>query len=117
MKLKDFSVGQTVYVLSGKHISEWTVKTVGRKYITVTAGANWDEKFEVLDERDNFLVDAREWGDRGYLFTSREDIHDFLECKELQRKLSCNAYTWIKALPLEQLRAVAAIIEGTGFKL
>ena len=106
MQLKDFTPGQTVYLLSGKYVSECKVKSIGRKYITVSIGVNHDEKFAILNEKDCYLIDTRGWGDRGYLFTSKEAIEDYKEQKELKRKLCYDVHSWTQELSLDQLRRI-----------
>ena len=108
MTIKDFSPGQTVYILSNKNIYERKVKSIGRKYVKIES--NWDEKFEECDERNNFLVSSNSWGAHDRLFASRKDIDDYMEQEELKRQLCCEVHSWTQNLSLDQLRRINAII-------
>lgn len=108
MTIKDFSPGQTVYILSGKYISERKVKSVGRKYVKIES--NWDERFSETDDSNNFLVSSNTWGAQDRLFASIEDYNDYKEQEELKRKLLCDVHSWTQKLSLDQLRRINAII-------
>lgn len=116
MTIKDFTVGQTAYMVSNSNevfrIIELTVTKIGRVYLT--AGTLWSRKFYVPEF--GFDECLREKGTRGYqdlLFRTRQDAEDYLEkrslCKELQKTFgSGGGYRYT----LAQLRAVKQIIDG-----
>lgn len=109
MTIKDFSPGQTVYILSKDHVTERKVNSVGRKYVKIES--NWDERFSETDESNNFLVSSNTWGAQDRLFASREDIDDYKEQEELKRKLLRDVHSWTQKLSLDQLRRIQAIID------
>ena len=79
MQIKDFKVGQIVYITGNKgtDIFEKEVVKVGRKYVFVHCGS-WEEKYEVPlpgdGDKDLYLIEAKDWGDRAKLYKSKEDI-------------------------------------------
>lgn len=118
MKVSDFKVGQTAYVLDCSYrksgISKCTVKTVGRKYVTVTSGGISTYKFEENDCYPNALSEVTEYGSADLLFPSKEGIERYEETRKLRRWFSAEATSFVKvnSYSLEQLRAVKEILEG-----
>ena len=77
MKLKDFQVGQTVYLIERSPkpkdvIREYQVVTVGRKYLKVQSGYN-DRQFEIYDDETPYLIEHKDFGDRLLLFSNEKD--------------------------------------------
>lgn len=118
MKISDFKVGQTAYVLDCSYrksgISKCTVKTVGRKYVTVTVGGISAYKFEENGYYPNALSEVTEYGSADLLFASKEDIEMYEETRVLRRWLSAEAASFnrVNSYSLEQLRAAKEILEG-----
>lgn len=122
MTLKDFTPGQTVYVLKiiAGRTTEYSVKrykvfSVGRKYVRATTdvGGIYPTEFFIANVDNEYLTENKDWGDRELLFLTEGDVNDYIEKIELQkwfrneiseRKLC--TYT------LNQLRAIKAILEG-----
>ena len=124
MEIKDFKVGQTVWVeltgnaSRGKHgdelIEEWEVVTVGKKYIHAQKkGCDCPIKFEKRKygnspkfvEKTNYCV--------GYiLYVSKIELEEKLEYHSLYNDIS-RAFGMYgnKRLSLEQLRKIKAILE------
>jgi len=79
MQIKDFKVGQIVYITGNKgtDIFEKEVVKVGRKYVFVHCGS-WEEKYEIPlpgdGDKNLYLLEAKDWGERRKLYKSKEDI-------------------------------------------
>ncbi|MBR1616317.1 MAG: hypothetical protein IJ673_12705 [Treponema sp.] len=120
MTLKDFSVGQTAYIIgdtahrtsTNKGITEVTVEKIGRKYVTVKRGT-YEIRFGVQGETKPYLVENTEYGAPRLLFPSEEDMNRYNELCDLKRWVG-EAAGWSKIgrYSLEQLRAVKKILEG-----
>lgn len=111
--IKDFKVGQTVYILNWeqkKAIKEEVVK-VGRKYVTVNK--KWCIRFEETYKSGPYLIEKTEIGARMLLFPSEDAVHEYMEREELKKWMHMAA-DWgnIDRYTLAQLRAVKKILEG-----
>lgn len=120
MEIKDFTVGQTVYMLSTDKrnnppcgYKEAKIKKVGRIYITLDGVL--ERKFFIPEyaENDNFLVEKIDYGADNLLFKSKQDLDDYIEKKSLESELY-KARDLISTLTLEQLRAIKRIIQEEG---
>lgn len=125
MNIKDFKPGQEVFALSttkgrtvNHTIRKYIVKSVGRKYVKVSA-----EDYPALTidfmsnniETDHYLVENRDWGDRMKLFTSFQAANDEIEREALKIWLrEAVNFNKIRLYSAEQLRAVRDILEGKG---
>lgn len=119
MNIRDFNVGQTVYILSEEKrnnppcgYKEAKVKIVGRVYITLEGV--WERKFFIPEYGNyggNYLVEKKDYGSNNLLFQSKQDLDDYIEKRRLESDL-CNAMNWqnIRTLTLKQLRAIERII-------
>lgn len=83
--IKDFTKGNTVYILTrnfGRNtkpvITETTVKSVGKKYVTISA---WDRKFKNSDSE--YLYEAVTYGESDLLFKTEQEAKDYIEKKRL----------------------------------
>lgn len=118
MNIKDFKVGQTVFILDNDARSKkkepvmYIVTNVGRKYVTVRCGS-WITQFGAEEWADGFLVEKTEFGSKKYLFPSQESVNNYLERQDLQVRLRM-ATEWQKVgrYSLKQLRAVVRILEN-----
>lgn len=114
MNIKDFKIGQKVYICKMNRgynrppeITERTVKKIGRKYLALEGA--WEEKFYSADYFHEGLIESVECGDKDYLFPSRVAAEEYIEKENLERWLSClSAYG---KYSLEQLREVKKILE------
>lgn len=125
MNIKDFKVGQTVYVeLTGNAsrgktaeqcIEEWEITSVGRKYIKAgrrSDGGIWGERtFEYREnygrfvEKTNYCVDY-------ILYLTRQEIEEKHWKNRLFREIRERLdYGSQKYISLEQLRAIHGILE------
>lgn len=117
MELKDFKVGQTVYVTQRNSAQEsfmtqYRVTSVGRKYIAAEGAAGNSRKFEVWSETDPYLVEHKDFGEKMLLFSDKKAAEAHVEGNALRKWLSkavdfqkLNRYT------IEQLRAVKEILD------
>lgn len=121
MEIKDFTVGQKVWIkLTGNAsrgksgndlIQEWEVVSVGRKYVTAKCG--WREyKFEVCDYNNSCLKQVTNYTADYHLYMSKEDIEKELEKSRLFLEVSdCfRNFGSERNFTLEQLREIKAII-------
>ena len=104
ISLKDFNVGQNVYILNNDRREEVIIKatvfSVGRKYITVERGY-LTSKFG--------LIEKCEYGAADICFPSIQALNDYKEKKELNLWLS-NISVFGNKFSLEQLRKVKEIL-------
>lgn len=110
--LKDFCVGQKVYILKSDQRNETIVESnvvaVGRKYITVDYGYPVS-KYSVEDYCSFGLIEKCEYGAAGICFPSIQALNDYKEKKELNLWLS-NISVFGNKFSLEQLRKVKEIL-------
>lgn len=122
MTIKLFTKGQTAYILgNGNTVTvtsknepvKVTVSKIGRKYVTVTTGGNWEMQFEEVGEGVGYLREHTEYGAPKILFPSSDAVAEYIERNELKRWVQ-QATGWdkISRYTLEQLRAVKRILEG-----
>lgn len=124
MKIKDFKVGQTVYVeltwnaSRGKTpeqcIEEWEITSVGRKYIKAgkrSDGIIWRETtFEYRDSYKRF-VEKTDYCVDYIIYTTRQEIEEKHEKSRLFQEIEQRfRYGSQKDISLEQLRAIDNIL-------
>ena len=121
MKIKDFKVGDTVYIVGcerakDKPVQEEIVSKVGRKYVSVGSGYG-EDKYEVSEchEDANYLVEHKDWGTRKQLYKSMEDIATEREIGQIRRWLF-GTYSGAQnhRFTIGQLRAVRDILSPNG---
>lgn len=113
MTVKEFDVGQKVFILSmyeGRNcepeIRESTVISVGRKYVTNNNGNKY-----VHEEWFPFgLVESINYGDITFLCPSRTDANNYIEKSKLQHWIGNITWSKTKKYTLEQLRKVKEIL-------
>lgn len=120
MTIKNFTVGQTAYILQndlrqGKHstVIEAEVVKVGRKYVTVSRkDYRWEMRFSARWSDKPYLVEDTDMGSPNYLFPSRTAVDEYEERQELQDYI-CTEISWskIERYTLEQLRNIKKILE------
>lgn len=126
MNIKDFKVGQTVYVeLTGnasrgktaeQRIEEWEITSVGRKYIKAgrkSGGRIWREiTFEYRESYGRFVEKADCCIDY-ILYTTRQDIGRKFEKAKLLNEVESFFRDWSKPknLSIEQLKRIKEILE------
>ena len=122
MDIKDFKVGQTVYVrLYGnaaegksedKIIEEWIVTKVGKKYLYAKPKEGWgrDVIFEKRRYDDNF-VNKTEYSISYVIYLDKQDILDEMEYFKLSSFIENEFRYSQKQYSLDQLRRIKAIID------
>ena len=123
--VKDFSVGQTAYMLvanrQGQYVEEpieCSVIKIGRKYVTVNYGS-WSIQFGKPDFSDTaYYLDERTeiWHHRR-LFPSKKATEEYLEweslCQWVREAVNRNR---LDAYSLDQLRAVKRILDDPDYE-
>lgn len=125
MNIKDFKVGQTVYVeLTGNAsigktpeqcIEEWEITHVGRKYIEASNKGSdlisFKMVFEWADDYKRF-VEKTIYSPRYILYLTRKEIEEKHEKSRLFRYIEQRfRYGSSRNLSLEQLRSIHGILE------
>lgn len=126
MNIKDFKVGQMVYVeLTGNAsrgkmpeqcIEEWEITSVGRKYIKAgkrAYGRIWRER--TFEYRENYkrFVEKTDCCVDYILYLTRQEIEEKHEKSRLFREIEQRfSYGSQRDISLEQLRAIHGILEG-----
>ena len=112
LTIKDFNKGDKAYIVSdrysrgGMKITEVTVTTVGRQYVTVGDGA-WSRKFQ--NRNSDMLLEKVDCGASDYLFKTRKEAEEYIEYEDLCVWLSTlNNYS--NKYSLEQLRKAKEIL-------
>lgn len=124
MNIKDFKVGQTVYVeLTGNAsrgktaeqcIEEWEIVSVGRKYVKANEiGKTWKDATFEQRESDGRFVQKTNYSPDYILYLTRQEIEDKHEKTRLYQEISevFRGYGESKKLTLEQLRKIKGILE------
>lgn len=113
--IKDFETGQQVCEVrlnSGTNLKpeiiERTIVRTGRKYVYTNSGG----KYKKLDNYQEVLVEAVDWGEKRLLFLSRHDAEDYLEKQSLIGWFMRLPYSTIKNYSLAQLREAKKILTG-----
>lgn len=125
MEIKDFKIGQRVWVkLTGNAsrgksgsdlIEEWEVVSVGRKYVKakkVGYSHSWGIEFEKRGYSERFVQKTNACVDY-VIYESKQAILDEFEASNLERKI-CDFFRNCRSknISLEQLREISKIIWG-----
>ena len=130
MNIKDFKVGQTVYVeLTGNAsrgktpeqcIEEWEITFVGRKYIRACKKENGIFRFETTFEYndcDGRFEEKTDYCINYVLYLTRREIEEKHEKSGLFREIEQRfRYGSQRDIPLERLRVIRGILEGENGK-
>lgn len=115
MELKDFKVGQEVWVKpvwnaarSNPNPRKGRVKKVGRRYLTVTVEGHWND---VLFDAKNEFTQKTEYSIDFILYPSKQALDDALEKRKLTDEISAffNGRKHVD-LSLVQLREIKKIL-------
>lgn len=113
MNIKEFMVGETIYILTlnkGRNVEPTTreskVKSVGRKYVTTQN----DSRYQECEYLTNGLVEDKEWGERDYIFKTKLDAEEYIEKLNLETWLNNVTRRIRNNFTLEQLRKVKEIL-------
>lgn len=126
MNIKDFKVGETVYLMNfhGRTqirnedtIDEVIVVSIGKKYVKVRYPyANYNITFNQRDESESYFVEKITYGVANYLFHTQQDIDEYRERKELARWIcSKTQYLRENQYNLKQFREIKRILEKSKF--
>lgn len=117
MTIKEFHVGQTVFLM-GEHrglqtqytTTQATVAKVGRKYVTINDV--WGRQFGETSDHRPYLREHKDIGSPLMLFPSQDAVDIYIEHEELKKWLR-EAANWSKIdrYTLEQLREAKRILE------
>lgn len=114
VKVKDFKPGQTFYVLyinagtnKEPEIQERTVEKVGRKYVTDNREIRYCCEEYLLKEG---LVEASDYGRRGFLFLTKSEAEDYMEKNKLALWIANISFSKARLYSLQQLRDVYEIL-------
>lgn len=112
--VKNFKPGKTVallYLHQGTNkkpeIHERIVEKVGRKYVTDNRGTRYCQG-PYLEEG---LVESSDFGERGYLFLTKEEAKDYIEKHNLAIWISNISFREARQYSLYQLRNVLEILK------
>lgn len=122
MNIKDFKVGDTVFVRDYNYRSEEdtakmreaVVTKVGRsivyvKYKDFPYGS--DYRFANEPEREYYLTQKVDAGTQNKLFRSMSDCEDWIESEKLYRDIRGYFHTYYTDLTLDQLRRIKSVLE------
>lgn len=115
MKLKNFTVGQTAYLLEGQQgrlegtdrIKKVNVLKVGRVYVTID---NYGRRFGLLGSRDPYLYEASPVAMAAKLFTTYDGAVDEIKRETLIRKIHSAPFKSICDCTLAQLEQIDDIL-------
>lgn len=117
MTIKEFHVGQTVFLMGERRglktqytTTQATVAKVGRKYVTINDA--WGRQFGETSDHRPYLREHKDNGTPLMLFPSQEAVDTYIEHEELKKWVR-EAADWSKIdrYSLEQLREVKRILE------
>lgn len=126
MNIKDFKVGQTVYVeLTGNAsrgktaeqcIEEWEITSVGRKYIKACKKEGGVFRFEITFEWGDCyekFVQKTNYSPDYILYATRQEIERKFEKEKLLNEVEIFFRDWNKPknLSIEQLKIIKEILE------
>lgn len=121
MKIKDFAVGQTAYVLEEKRgperevqTMEYIVVSIGRKYLRASrdGDSRFPTEFYEPENRSDYLREKKDWAEPLKRFPTKEALTDYIKKEMLIRWLYKAAHDNAESYTVEQLRAVKKILEG-----
>lgn len=113
--IKDFKVGQKIAVLRihcirsrESELYERTVDKVGWKYVIDNKGIKYCKE----DYLAEGLVESSEYGERAYIFPTKEEAEKYIEKNNLLEWMRSLNFVSGREYTLEQLRKVKKILEG-----
>ena len=127
MDLKDFKVGQTVWIrltgnaIRGKRgdelIEEWVIDKIGRKYITASKKTGYPRG--IIFEKSDYYVYEGRFVEKTYycvnyiMYETEQDIRGEIEKDKIYKDIQLFFDRFNKnKLTLEQLRSIKKIIDG-----
>ena len=123
MTIKDYKIGQEVFIMLSrrqgwqldeeKDLIKCVVEKVGSKYVYAKPNNRcYSEKFFQQDEKDDFLMEYKDYGDRKLLFSTKEAAFDYVEKRRIFDGLQYMFHYSVDydRFTLEQLREVQKIL-------
>lgn len=118
MNIKNFKVGDTVYILEYHYNSDAIVETavvtrVGRKYVSVKPSKylHFDLEYKFHNDLNNVYYLISNGTGKNKLFRSMQDLDDWKESEDLYKEVS-RFFWYVSAnLTLDQLRRIKNIID------
>lgn len=114
LTVKDFEKGQKAYIVTDDHgtgenkIFEATVKTIGRKYVTLDDF--WGSKYQTC--ANNYLTEVVNCGWARMLFATEQAAKDYIEVKNLVLSINIKVrHSLDSRYSLDQLRQINEILE------
>lgn len=114
LTVNDFEKGQKAYIVTDDHgtgenkIFEATVKTVGRKYVTLDD--SWGSKYQTC--ANNYLTEVVNCGWARMLFATEQAAKDYIEVKNLVLSINIKVrHSLDSRYSLDQLRQINEILE------
>lgn len=123
MNIKDFVKGQIVYIYykDKNQINDAIVTCVSNKYVTVRPnGYSWVLQYYIdrdldtclTEDWNTYLTEKCEYSCKSYLFQNKEDVHDYIEHKDIEEYVRKELTTYkLERINLEDLRKIKEIIE------
>ena len=114
MEKSDFKVGQTVYLKTRKfgmcweseEIEEATIKTIGRKYITVAVSPYLEYQFDIEED----FCEKTDRSPTYELYLSKQDIYDYWQKEYLLWRIGRELMMHRDAVDLYALKSMAQIL-------
>lgn len=114
LTVKDFKKGQKAYIVADDYgtrenkIFEATVKTVGRKYVTLDD--SWGSRYQTC--ANNYLTEVVNCGWARMLFATEQAAKDYIELKNLVLSINIKVrHSLDSRYSLDQLRQIIEILE------
>lgn len=114
LTVKDFEKGQKAYIVTDDYgtrenkIFEATVKTVGRKYVTLDD--SWGSRYQTC--ANNYLTEVVNCGWVRMLFATEQAAKDYIELKNLVLSINIKVrHSLDSRYSLDQLRQINEILE------
>lgn len=121
MNIKNFKVGDTVYILDYHYcrdISKATVKEavvtgVGRKYVSVKPAEylHFNTEYKFHDDLNKVYYLTSNDSQENKLFRSMQDLDDWKESEDLYKEVTSFFRSYYTNLTLNQLRRIKGIID------
>ena len=118
MEIKDFKVGQAVYVIKYKSdnplVEEWTVTKVGKKYLYAKSVSGFEYVFELpFSDKNDYLVQKSEYSPDYYLYKTEEKIRARAEHKKKVAYVREFLHYKMHLLTYEQIDGIYEIMKQT----
>lgn len=107
MTIKDFKVGEKAFIIIKNEVKAVDIIKVGKKYVYIK-GCN---PFYLRNEKDNHLVENKDWGACQSLYLKRQDAIDIIDRRVIINELIKVTGVGNRELPIDKLRKIYEIIK------